>query len=316
MKPWENTPLELPDGRLVCRPHRLVICGSCTVDYSFMDEALQESDQEDLYSDDEALGEYDTEVLRKQLAARIRTDTPPGVSDVLDTSDIPDTSDTYVLRRGVGRVLPTIFVPPSSEAPQTLFPAGIGREAIPNVIRFIHRNDPKTLLIYTDGACINNGQSDPQAGWAFSFRPHKSDAKGYASGRLEHEGPFGDGHQQTSNRAELRAVIGALRFRNWKAEGFARLVLATDSEYVVKGATEWVDGWLARNWRTSARAPVKNRDLWETLLGEMERWDERGLRIHLWRIPREWNADADRAAKEGARMDDRATYRDIMGVYC
>jgi ribonuclease HI len=73
---------------------------------------------------------------------------------------------------------------------------------------------------------------------------------GYANFHLEKEGPFGEPSLQTSNRAELRAVIAALRFRAWQGEGFKSLVIATDSEYVVEGATNWARGWLRNNWRT------------------------------------------------------------------
>jgi ribonuclease HI len=182
------------------------------------------------------------------------------------------------LSRGVGAV--------SSDTPQSLFPTGVSRKAIPNVTRFIHRREKETFLIYTDGACLDNGQANAKAGWACVFRPED----GGLTGRLENHGPFGDSAPQTSNRAELRAVIGALRFRYWVGEGFSTLVVATDSDYVVKSATEWVSGWIIKGWKTAKGASVKNRDLWEALLGEVEQWDDRGLKIQLWKIPRKINA--------------------------
>lgn len=110
-------------------------------------------------------------------------------------------------------------------------------------------------------------------------------------------------------------MIGALRYRAWSGEGFKSLVIATDSEYVVEGATRWVKGWLRRGWRTSTGAPVKNKDLWQTVLGEAERRGERGLKIRFWRIPREWNTEADRRAREAATDPDcPEKFRDIMGV--
>jgi len=121
----------------------------------------------------------------------------------------------------------------STDTPQTLFAQGH---------RFICRSNQKHILIYTDGACLNNGQPSATAGCAFVFRPSSSAASinGTVSFRLETQGPSGAVYPQTSNRAELRAVIAALQFRCWYGEGWTQLVIATDSEYVVSGATEWV----------------------------------------------------------------------------
>jgi ribonuclease HI len=170
------------------------------------------------------------------------------------------------------------------------------------------------MLIYTDGACLNNGQVDPKAGWAFVFKPTVDQREGHVSARLENKGPFGDSSSQTSNRAELRAVLAALRFRHWEGEGIKTIVLATDSEYVAQGATQWACIWAHNGWRTSS-GMVKNKDLWEMLLGEVERWDSWGVEVQFWRIPRALNEMADSAAKraaEGTRTVE--TYREFNGV--
>jgi ribonuclease HI len=62
---------------------------------------------------------------------------------------------------------------------------------------------------------------------------------GVVSGQLEAEGPFGHTFPSTANRAVLRAVIAAVVLRDWKAEGVDTIVIATDSGYVVDGATSW-----------------------------------------------------------------------------
>lgn len=124
------------------------------------------------------------------------------------------------------------------------------------------------------------------------------------SSPLERQGPTGETHQQTSNRAELRAVIGALQYRAWHGEGFKTVVIATDSEYTVLGITGWVRGWLRRNWHTSAGKPVKNKDLWQVLLGRIEELSERGTAVKFWHIPRYLNAKADRKAKDAAASDE------------
>lgn len=201
-------------------------------------------------------------------------------------------------RVGTGRVIPLKFNAPSRiRTPQQLFPAG-STERIAN--RFIHREDPSQILIYTDGACLDNGNTGAKGGCAFVFRPTIQGVPGCCSFALETVGPTGEKHRQTSNRAELRAAIGALKFRAWDGEGFKKVVIATDSVYVVNGITEWVRGWLRRDWHSSRGQPVKNKDLWQALLGEAERWSDRGVTLEFWRIPRQLNAEADKAAKDAA----------------
>ena len=65
----------------------------------------------------------------------------------------------------------------------------------------------------------------------------------------------------TNNRMEIMAVIEALSALKRPCQVTVHL----DSEYVLKGITEWIHGWKARGWRTAAKAPVKNVDLWQRL---------------------------------------------------
>ena len=217
-------------------------------------------------------------------------------------------------RRGTGEVFPSIFAPPPSSRPAEVFhPTPVGRGLAD---RFVCRNDCQKLLVYTDGACANNGQPNSRAGWAVVYGPPiRGGGSGsyMVSGRLEDKGPFGDDNVATSNRAELRAAIAALRLCDWRGEGFDSVVIATDSSYVVDGATGWTKGWLRNRWMTRTGSNVKNRDLWELLLGEVETWMERGLRVELWKIPRELNGDADAAAKEAANEGcPIAEFQDIV----
>jgi ribonuclease HI len=152
---------------------------------------------------------------------------------------------------------------------QSLFLIGTIRQAITHVTRFIHRDDPKTLLTYIHGACVNNGQEDPQGGLACVFRPLAPCIQSSVSGHLEQRGPLTNIHWLSNDRAELRAVIGALHFRHWRGEGFMRLVLATNSEFVVKGRTEWARSWCLRVWRTSSGRAPKERDMWEAYFWEV-----------------------------------------------
>ena len=105
----------------------------------------------------------------------------------------------------------------------------------------------KTVNIFTDGAC--KGNPGP-GGWGAV---------------LEFDGTereiFGGEPATTNNRMELMAVIEALTALNRPC----RIVLHTDSQYVQKGITEWIRNWKARGWRTAAKEPVKNVDLWKRL---------------------------------------------------
>ena len=65
----------------------------------------------------------------------------------------------------------------------------------------------------------------------------------------------------TNNRMELMAVIQALGALKRPCE----ITLHTDSQYVLKGITEWISGWKAKGWKTASKAPVKNVDLWQAL---------------------------------------------------
>ena len=101
--------------------------------------------------------------------------------------------------------------------------------------------------IYTDGAC--RGNPGP-GGWAALLRTG------------EHEREISGAEPlTTNNRMELTAVIRALEALKRPVE--ARVY--TDSEYVRRGITEWLAAWKARGWRTAARKPVKNQDLWQRL---------------------------------------------------
>ena len=82
---------------------------------------------------------------------------------------------------------------------------------------------------------------------------------------LEYDGEereiYGGELATTNNRMELTAVIEALN----ALKRPCRILLHTDSQYVQKGITEWIGGWKARGWRTAAKEPVKNVDLWKKL---------------------------------------------------
>lgn len=105
------------------------------------------------------------------------------------------------------------------------------------------------VIITTDGAC--KGNPGP-GGWGAVLR----------FGDTERELSGGD-PVTTNNRMELMAAIEALNALNRECE----VTLRTDSTYVRDGITKWVHGWQRNGWRTAARKPVKNAELWQALVG-------------------------------------------------
>ena len=109
------------------------------------------------------------------------------------------------------------------------------------------------LKVYTDGAC--KGNPGP-GGWG-ALLIYKDKQKEM----------FGGEENTTNNRMELLAAINALA----SLKRDCRLTLYTDSQYVRKGITEWIINWKKRNWRTAAKKPVKNADLWQRLDSEVKK---------------------------------------------
>lgn len=101
--------------------------------------------------------------------------------------------------------------------------------------------------IYTDGAC--KGNPGP-GGWGVVMRYRDKEKELYG----------GEAHT-TNNRMELLAVIRALGMLTRRVP----VRITTDSQYVKKGITEWIVNWKRNGWRTAAKKPVKNSDLWQQL---------------------------------------------------
>ena len=108
-------------------------------------------------------------------------------------------------------------------------------------------NEVVDIQIFTDGAC--RGNPGP-GGWGVILR----------SGSHEKE-LFGGELSTTNNRMELRAAIEGLA----ALKRPSRVTVTTDSQYVRQGITQWIEGWKRNQWRTSAKKPVKNQDLWQLL---------------------------------------------------
>jgi len=141
----------------------------------------------------------------------------------------------------------------------------------------------KEVTIYTDGAC--SGNPGP-GGWAAVL----------IHGRHERV-ITGSEKETTNNRMELTAVVEALRVLKQRC----RVLVHTDSSYVVNAFHEgWIDRWLAKGWKTAGKTPVKNRDLWESLLSLTGRHDVRFVKVK-GHADDELNNRVDRLAVEAMK---------------
>ncbi|MEO1027106.1 MAG: ribonuclease HI [Pseudomonadota bacterium] len=141
------------------------------------------------------------------------------------------------------------------------------------------------LFAYTDGAC--SGNPGP-GGWGALLIARDGDA-------VVKERPLSGGEANTTNnRMELLAAINALE----ALDRPSAITVVTDSTYVKNGVTSWIHGWKRNGWKTAAKKPVKNDDLWKRLDEAQDRHD----------VTWEWvkghaghpeNERADELAREG-----------------
>ena len=106
---------------------------------------------------------------------------------------------------------------------------------------------PDTIEIFTDGACLGN---PGPGGWGVLLR-----------WRNEERELSGGEPDTTNNRMELMAAIQGLE----SLKRASTVTLTTDSTYVKDGITKWIHGWKKKGWKTAAKKPVKNVDLWQLL---------------------------------------------------
>lgn len=136
--------------------------------------------------------------------------------------------------------------------------------------------------VFTDGAC--SGNPGP-GGWGAILR-----SKG-----VEKELSGGE-KDSTNNRMEMMAVIAALEALKQPC----KVKITTDSQYVMKGMMEWLPGWKKRNWKTAAKKPVKNVDLWQRMEKAAEQhileWE--WVRGHQGHVENERADDLAVAARE------------------
>lgn len=142
------------------------------------------------------------------------------------------------------------------------------------------------ITIYTDGS--SRGNPGP-GGWAAVIMTHEE--------VIELGGREG---MTTNNRMELSGALFGLKEIGEEAK---EVEVCTDSQYVKKGMTEWIDGWIKKGWIGSTKKPVLNKDLWVALKKEEDRLKNQGVHITWKYVP----------AHVGVVMNERA---DTIATMC
>ena len=149
------------------------------------------------------------------------------------------------------------------------------------------------LFAYTDGAC--SGNPGP-GGWGALLRAIEGEAV------IKERELNGGEAQTTNNRMELMAAISALESLSRPT----RITVVTDSAYVKNGVTGWIHGWKRNGWKTAAKKPVKNKDLWQALEEACKRHDIEWVWVK-GHAGDEGNERADELARLAARQKKDAS---------
>lgn len=166
------------------------------------------------------------------------------------------------------------------------------------------------VAVYTDGACLDNGEPWARAGLGVYFGPSS---------------PFNLSESlsgsQTNQRAEIHAAIRALeKIEELYYEASLptkSVMIVTDSAYVVGSMTEWIHTWRANGWRTAGGRTIANLSDFlelEEIVQKLERFQ---ITVRFWRVPREFNSQADELAKDAARRSPRESpvVVETLGLY-
>lgn len=121
----------------------------------------------------------------------------------------------------------------------------------------------KSNFVFCDGACSGNPGPGGWGSIVITMEDKVTEIGGHEA-------------QSTNNRMELTATLESLRFLE-KVTG--DIAVCTDSQYVIKGITEWIKGWQRRNWKNSQNEPVANRPLWEAIEGQTKVIQAQGRKI-------------------------------------
>lgn len=155
--------------------------------------------------------------------------------------------------------------------------------------RFINKRDDGQMLIFVDGECLNSGAVDGSARGACSV---VLTGREYAS-PIKHPLENDSLHPHTDDRANLRAALLGIGLSEWYKEGFASVVIATSSEYVVNGISRLVKKWEEDGWVLARgkgkKKEVANKDVWLELVRRVREVEKCGVEVRFWFVPKGWN---------------------------
>lgn len=301
---FPDTPVELPDGKLVCEDHGLQICHQCCCDYTFMDDDSQQSPISEVPSMSNE--EFPDEVFRIAEPANkiLKGTAAKSVANVQASKYCVDCQLTWMTAR------------PGSAARYEECPH---HDSLGG-----NHAEQRTLFVHVDGACPGNGKQNAAGGVGIYFGPSSSFNLSTPLADLMTLKPH------TSQKAELEAATNALRIiRNdcmparrelvgnlpicfchpkcWSATFSFQVVVVTDSAYLFDCMTSHLLIW---RWDSKTRSYsnkksgniIKNSEHIRNIVEEVELLAERGVQVLWKKVPRALNWEADRLAKAGAEM--------------
>jgi ribonuclease HI len=169
-----------------------------------------------------------------------------------------------------------------------------------------------------DGACPGNGTNHAvKSACGVYFGPLNGPDTTYGQTNLAWRIPDKPGYRHTSQRAELHAALGALAAAKryvvnggqWLCSRCSwdgpvnRVVIKSDSAYLVNSMGLYLQNWVSNGWRTATNAPVKNRHLWEDMMDQVTDLEDWGAVVQFWHVRRERNREADELANIGLEED-------------
>ncbi|KAJ5655327.1 hypothetical protein N7507_007277 [Penicillium longicatenatum] len=221
--------------------------------------------------------------------------------------DIP-----YMAGDPPSRKLPKEFQPPYGFwGPETMYAPTVSTRSPFPVRRFTRVKDPRELLICTEGTSKPNDKepNNPKAGCAFMV----NDTGGWYRFPLEDKCPNGKRNTKTAQCASIRAAIAALQCRDWAAEGFERIIIATSDPSVVEGITSLMRGWMRDDWcYRYTDIPVEDEDLWMSLMKTIHRTEEKGCTVLFWATNGCWNKRAMKHANSACKLVAKEEYVKIL----
>ncbi|KAI1496875.1 ribonuclease H-like domain-containing protein [Biscogniauxia marginata] len=153
--------------------------------------------------------------------------------------------------------------------------------------------DRLTVVVSIDGACRSNGTPSARAAWGVYFGPQSPHN---ASGLVKPDLP------QTNSRAEIEALSQALHIIQEVISqdlSLHHIRIRSDSDYLVKAMSEWIEGWIKKGGRSAQRRRVAHYPVLKEIherLNEMAYGDDGGMDFKFWHVPREKNKGADMLA--------------------